>query len=148
MTTPKPFSPSSITFPCRSSRFFLPGLFLLATFFLQVSTAPAVWAEGNKKKADEPYALIFGTVWGPDNRPLYGVKVKIRRANEKKPRWELYSDHNGEFAQRVPAGQAEYMVRADLKGYKSKDGKQLQAGEEAHVHIEYDERADIGLHLK
>ena len=96
----------------------------------------------------KPYALIFGTVWTPDNRPLYGVKVKIRRANKKKAQWELYSDHNGEFAQRLPAGKADYLVWADLKGYKFPNGKQLQPGEEVKVHVEGDERVDIGLHLK
>ena len=95
----------------------------------------------------KPYALIFGTVWSPDNRPLYGVKIKIRRADQK-TRWELYSDHNGEFAQRLPPGRADYLVWADLKGYKPPAGKQLQPAKEVKVHIEGDERVDIGLHLK
>ena len=101
-----------------------------------------------EKKHDQPYALIFGTVWGPGDHPLYGVKVKIRRADQKEAKWELFSDHNGEFAQRVPVGPADYLVTADLKGYKSPDGKQLQAGQEVKVHIDNDERADLGLHLK
>jgi hypothetical protein len=90
----------------------------------------------------------FGTVWGPDNHPVYGIKIRIRRKDDKKPRWELYSDHSGEFAQRVPAGKADYLVWADLKGYKSSDNKQLRVGTEVTVHIENDERADIGLHLR
>ena len=77
-----------------------------------------------------------------------GVKVKIRRADQKKPEWELYSDHMGEFAQRLPAGKADYIVWADLKGYKSLNGKHLSPGEQVTVHIEGDERQDIGLHLK
>ena len=101
-----------------------------------------------KKPHEKPYALIFGTVWGPDDRPVYGVKVKVRRAREKKIRWELYSDHNGEFAVRLPAGREDYVVSADLKGFKSLPGKQLHAAQEARVHIENDERSDIGLHLK
>ena len=96
----------------------------------------------------KPYALIFGTVWGPDNRPIYGVHVKIRRADQKKAKWELYSDHQGEFAQRVPTGKADYIVWADLKGFKLLNGNKLQPGEEVTVHIEGDERQDIGLHLK
>ncbi|MFY9648070.1 MAG: carboxypeptidase-like regulatory domain-containing protein, partial [Terriglobales bacterium] len=95
----------------------------------------------------QPYALIFGTVWDPDGRPLYAVKVKIRRADEKKVRWELYSDHTGEFAQRVPVGKADYIVWADVKGYKLPSGKKLKPGSEVTVHIDDDERADIGLHL-
>jgi hypothetical protein len=99
----------------------------------------------------KPYALIFGTVWGPDDRPVYGVKVKIRRSDKKHAKWELYSNHQGEFAQRVPAGEATYIIWADakdLKNIKSSNGAQLQAGPEVTVHITGDERQDIGLHLK
>ena len=96
----------------------------------------------------KPYALIFGTVWGSNNRPVYGVRVKIRRADQKKSKWELYSNHQGEFAQRLPAGKADYIVWADLKGFKSMSGKELSPGEQVTVHIEGDERQDIGLHLK
>jgi hypothetical protein len=105
-------------------------------------------ASPQQQGTQKPYALIFGTVWGPDNRPLYGVKVKIRRAEQKKAKWELFSDHSGEFAQRLPAGKADYLVWADLKSYKSLTGKQLKQDAEVPVHIENDERADIGLHLK
>lgn len=101
-----------------------------------------------QKKSEQPYALIFGTVWGPDNRPVYGVKIKIQRTTGKKAHWELYSDHSGEFAQRVPAGRAEYLVTADLKGVKSITGNKLRLVEEPRVQIDNDERADIGLHLK
>jgi hypothetical protein len=96
-----------------------------------------------------PYALIYGTVWAPDGHVLYGVTVKIRRADDqdKKVRWELYSNHTGEFAQRVPAGKADYIVWADVKGYKLPSGKKLKPGQEVTVHIENDERADVGLHL-
>ena len=94
-----------------------------------------------------PYALIFGTVWDPDGHPLYGVKVKIRRAEEKKTRWEVYSNHTGEFAQRVPVGKADYIVWADVKGYKLPSGRKLKPGSEVTAHIESDERSDIGLHL-
>jgi hypothetical protein len=100
------------------------------------------------QRPDKPYALIFGTVWGPDDHPLYGVKVKIRRADQKKPHWELISDHHGEFAQRVPPGPADYLVSADLKGYKSPSGKELHQDAEVKVHIDNDEREDTGLHLK
>jgi hypothetical protein len=100
-----------------------------------------------KLKPKDPYALIIGTVWGPDNRPVYGVPVKIRRAQDKKAKWELTSDHAGEFAQRVPAGKADYIVWADLKGVKMTDGQAVHLAQEVTVHVEYDERVDIGLHL-
>lgn len=104
-------------------------------------------ARGGDSKKPKPYALIFGTVWDPDGHALYAVTVKIRRAGEKKTRWELQSNHTGEFAQRVPPGPGDYIVWADVKGYKLPDGKRLLAGPEVKVHIDGDERTDIGLHL-
>jgi hypothetical protein len=100
-----------------------------------------------KLKPTDPYALIFGTVWGPDDRPVYGVKILIRRSSDKKPKWDLYSDHRGEFALRVAAGKADYIVGANVKGVKTQDGHALHLEEEVPVHVEYDERVDIGLHL-
>jgi hypothetical protein len=122
-------------------------LFGSLIFAMCVGSVCPLAAKGGRPEPQQ-YALIFGTVWTPDNRPLYGVKVKIRRADKKKAQWESYSDHNGEFAQRLPAGPADYLVWADLKGYKFPHGKQLQPGEEVKVHVEGDERVDIGLHLK
>ena len=97
----------------------------------------------------KPYAVIAGTVWGPDDRPVYGVTVRIRRSTDKpkKIRWEVYSDHMGEFAQRVPAGEADYVLWADLKGVKAADGKPLRLAQEVTVHIYNEEREDTGLHL-
>jgi hypothetical protein len=115
------------------------GLFTLAPAILY--SAP--------QKPGQPYAVIFGTVWGPDNRPIYGVHVKIRRATDKpkKVRWDQYSDHSGEFAQHVPAGEADYILSADPKDLKLSDGTQLHLPEEVKVHIYNDEREDTGLHL-
>jgi hypothetical protein len=133
--------PRRLLSPLSRLRLFL--LVLVVVGLMAAAPAPS-HAEDPRK----PYALIFGTVWGPDDRPVYGVKIKIRRADQKHAKWELYSDHRGEFAQRVPAGKADYVVRADSKGVKSLNGKQLHPGDEVTVHIESEERADIGLHLK
>lgn len=119
---------------------------LVAPLFLALNLAPVAGAASHSETPQKPYALIFGTVWGPNARPVYGVKLKIRRQNEKKARWEAYSDHHGEFAQRVPAGKADYVISADLKGMKTQDGAPLHA-EEVHIHIENDERVDTGVHL-
>jgi hypothetical protein len=120
---------------------------LLLTAFFTLSTALPAPAASKQPKGEKPYALIFGTVWGPDDRPVYGIKVKIRRARDKKPKWELYSDHNGEFAQRVPAGEADYILSTDLKGVKLSDGSRLYLPKEVTVHVYNDEREDTGLHL-
>jgi hypothetical protein len=121
---------------------------LLLVILPQLFSAPAHSAASQKRlKANEPYALIFGTVWGPDDHPVFGVLVKIRRTQDKKAKWELSSDHHGEFAQRLPAGEADYVVWADLKGVKTADGKSLRLVQEVPVHVDNDERVDIGLHL-
>jgi hypothetical protein len=98
-------------------------------------------------KGKTNYAVIAGTVWGPNDHPVYGVPVKIRRAKDKKPKWEVYSDHMGEFAQRVPTGESDYILTADLKGFKTTDGRPLRLVKEVTVHIYNDEREDTGLHL-
>ena len=99
---------------------------------------PAVLAV--EKRSSKSYALIFGTVYTPDNRPAYGVRVKIRRSDHTKAQWELYSDHQGEFAQRVPAGTADYIVWAEPSG-------KHMPQPEAKVHVQNDERVDVGVHL-
>src|SRR5438270_5908862 len=80
----------------------LAALLLLPTLCSQDALLTAQNSKG------KPYALIVGTVWGPDDRPVYGVKVKIRRTTDKpnKVRWEVYSDHQGELGQCLPAGEA------------------------------------------
>ena len=67
----------------------------------------------SSQSAQKDYALIYGTVWGPDDRPVAGIPVSIRRSGDKKPKWQLTSDNRGEFAQRVPAGEDDYIVEAD-----------------------------------
>lgn len=121
---------------------------LFSSLFLFSLCATPVSAASDPGNKEKPYALIFGTVWGPDDRPVYGVRVLVRRSDKHKPQWTLYSNHLGEFAQRVPAGRADYIVWADLNGYKSLDGGKLSPGDPATVHVEYDERVDTGLHLK
>ena len=98
----------------------------------------AAWARESPKK---DYALIYGTVWGPDDRPVPGVPISIRKTNDKKARWQLVSNSQGEFAQRVPAGAQDYVVRAEIKSTTD------QARPELKVHIDNDERQDISLHL-
>jgi hypothetical protein len=119
----------------------LSALLLLPSFQSQDGLLSA------QKSKQKPYALIAGTVWGPDDHPVYGVLVKIRRAKDKKPKWEVYSDHHGEFAQRVPTGENDYILTADLKNFKPADGKPLHLLQDVTVHIYSDEREDIGLHL-
>jgi hypothetical protein len=98
----------------------------------------AALAAGESKP--KPYALIFGTVFNSEQHAVAGVKVKIRRATDKKAKWELISDRRGEFAQRLPAEPMDYVVWADLKD------RQAAHKTEVKVHIEKEERQDIALH--
>jgi hypothetical protein len=129
---------------CPAARLFLG--FLLLVFLLPFFSPQTDLLAASKPKG-KPYAVIAGTVWGPDDHPVYGVTVKIRRPKDKKAKWEVYSDHMGEFAQRVPAGESDYILWADLKGFKPADGKPLRLVQEVTVHIYNDEREDTGLHL-
>ena len=70
-----------------------------------------------------------------------GIPIKIRKAGEKKWKWELTSDNRGEFAQRVPVGGQDYVIQADIKVAKG------QAKPETTVHIDDNERKDVSLHL-
>ncbi len=120
----------------------------------QAQDAPQEAPKEAPKKADTPspykrapYAVIFGTVWDPDNHAIYGVHVQLRRTGEKKVRWEAYSDHRGEFAFRVPPGKADYELAADPKSLKMMKNKHLSNLSPVKVHVEYDEQVDTGLHL-
>lgn len=131
----------------RSAQYSRRSFNLLILLALFLTSCGILQAEKSKPKAKD-YALIFGTVWGPDDRPVYGVLVKIRRASDKKAKWQVYSNRLGEFEQAVPVGKQDYVIWADLKGYKSPLYKHLQPGPEVTVHIESNERADTGVHLK
>jgi hypothetical protein len=106
-----------------------------------------------KRKAEKPYALIFGTAYGPDDRPLYGVKITIRPQTKKHPSWDLMSDHRGEFAQRIPPGPADYLVHGEAEyaplgdDGKPQLSKKKRLKGEAKVHVESEERLDISVHL-
>jgi hypothetical protein len=116
--------------------------------FLVADVAGPPCTRAGEPEKEKPYALIFGTVWDPDGHAIYGVRVKIRRADQKKAHWELYSNHAGEFAQRLPPEKTDYVVWADLKDYKLPSGKHLKGGSEVTVHIEdIAVRYEIGLHL-
>lgn len=114
--------------------------------FLFLTTS--VLLEARERPKPKDYAIIFGTVWSPDDLPVPDIKVKIRKASEKKARWELYSNRRGEFEQRVPVGPGDYVIWVETKGYKLPNGKHLQASPMVTVHVDNDEREDTGVHLK
>jgi hypothetical protein len=119
----------------------------------QPQTSEKQTAEKKGKVKEKPYALIFGTAYGPDDRPLYGVKITIRPREKKHPNWELISDHRGEFAQRVPPGSGDYLIHGEAEyAPLGNDGKpQLSKKKrlkgDAKVHVEGEERLDMSVHL-
>jgi hypothetical protein len=125
------------------------GTVLVALIVFLLSNA--VYA-GKDQKLEKNYGLIFGTAYGPDDHPLYGVKVEVHPLGKKSPHWELFSDHRGEFAQRVPPGPADYVVNGTAEAVPVEDGapkthKKTKLKAEVKVHIEREERQDISLHL-
>jgi len=117
------------------------AVFVLLVLGASLAGARSAWPPQSSPAARKDYALIYGTVWGPDDHPVAGVPIKIRRTSDKKAKWELVSDHNGEFAQRVPIGTYDYVIEADIKMPKGQPKPQTTA------HIDNNERTDVGLHL-
>jgi len=117
-----------------------------ASLFLLLPARAPLYGRDRPKPPD--YALIIGTVWGPDDRPIYGIAVNIRRTDQKKPKWRVYSDHHGVFAQRVPVGKADYEIWAETRKVKLLNGKHLQPSPRVTVHVDNNERVDTGLHLQ
>jgi len=60
--------------------------------------------------------LIIGTVFDPKGYAFPGVELRVRRTNEKKYRWESYTNSRGEFAVRVPQG-TDYEMVIRAKGF-------------------------------
>jgi hypothetical protein len=89
------------------------------------ATQPAASDSSSGKKAKHSHAddlVIRGTVFNERGLALPGVKLRIRRSDQKKSRWETYSNSRGEFAVRVPKG-PDYEIAAESKGF----AKQSQA---------------------
>lgn len=118
-----------------------------------LATTNLVATNKDKPQKEKPYALIFGTAYGPDDRPLYGVKITVRRREKKHPNWALISDHRGEFAQRVPPGPGDYTIQGEAEyAPAGEDGRpqlsrKMKLKGEIRVHVDNEERRDISLHL-
>jgi len=82
------------------------------------SQAPTVSTSrpSKKKYSHANDFLIRGTVFTEKALSFPGVQLRIRRAGEKRFRWESYTDSRGEFAVRVPQG-SDYEIVVRAKGY-------------------------------
>ena len=83
--------------------------------------APQPAPESSSKQPKQKYShahdfLIIGTVFDAKGFAFPGVELKIRRRNEKKYRWDSYTNSRGEFAVRVPQG-SDYEMLVRAKGF-------------------------------
>jgi hypothetical protein len=88
-------------------------------------TQPAPSDSSSSRKSKHSHAddlVIRGTVFNERGLALQGVKLRIRRSDQKKSHWETYTNFRGEFAVRVPKG-PDYEIAAESKGF----AKQSQA---------------------
>ena len=102
-------------------------------------TASGMAADGaqRKKGIHQEDFLVFGTVFTQQGLVLPGAEVRVRRAGERKTRWEARSDRRGEFAVRVPRG-AEYGLSVRAAGYQEQTQK---------IDAKTGNRADLVLRL-
>ncbi len=71
---------------------------------------------GKQKYSHANDFLIHGTVFTDKALSFPGVQLRIRKAGEKKFRWESHTNSRGEFAVRVPQG-SEYVMVVRAKGF-------------------------------
>lgn len=60
--------------------------------------------------------LILGTVFTDKGYAFPGIEIRVRRASEKKFRWDSFANSRGEFALRVPKG-TDYEMLVHAKGF-------------------------------
>ena len=82
----------------------------------QQTPAAAPGKPGKQKYSHVNDFLIHGTVFTDKAFSFPGVQLRIRKAGEKKFRWESYTNSRGEFAVRVPQG-SEYVMVVRAKGF-------------------------------
>jgi hypothetical protein len=113
-----PFSPAS-HLTCMWRKALLLALACLVGA-LSAPSAPASAQSSNKSHAHD--FVIFATVFTSQGYALPGARVRVRRADEKKFRWEAMSDHQGELGIRVPQD-AEYELAVEARGFQSQTRK-------------------------
>jgi len=82
--------------------------------------APSTESSSKQSPSNSSHAddfLVRGTVFTQEGFALPGAELRIRRASEKKFRWDAASNSRGEFAVRVKMG-ADYEVVVRAKGYQ------------------------------
>lgn len=83
------------------------------------SSSPATESSSTSKnkRSHANELLLRGTVFNEHGLAMRQVRLSIRRAGQKKSRWETYTNSRGEFAIRVPPG-SDYEMQAESKGFE------------------------------
>ena len=92
---------------------------------LGVVSAPAMPGAAQASSNSKTHAhdfVIFASVFTDHGYALPGARVRVRRTDEKKFRWEAVSDRQGELGIRVKQG-AEYELTIEARGFKPQTRK-------------------------
>ena len=88
-----------------------------------VFSDPAARASAQSSSSSHAHDfVIFATVFTAKGFALPGVRVRVRRVDEKKFRWEAMSDRRGELGIRVQQG-AEYELTIEARGFQPQTRK-------------------------
>ena len=105
-----------------------PGSKLVGSKFAVLLVCGLLSSAAGKKP--EPYAVVAGTVFREDGFSLAGASVTLLPKDAPKgKKLEAVSDARGEFAFRVPAGAAVYVVKAARKGFQPAEKEAAVSGE-------------------
>ena len=116
------------------------GVKLLAAFLLTA----ALFAAGDQKPRQSPYALLVGTVFREPGFALPGAEIVLvpdpaKSATLKLKTQHASSDSRGEFAVRVPPASGEWKISVKAAGFGSQEKSVTVVGEE---------RLDVYFELK
>jgi Carboxypeptidase regulatory-like domain len=90
-----------------------------ATFAVVALLCGAAFLQAASKKKDrEAVAVVVGTVFMSGGHSLPGAKVEAVAQGDPKVKGSAFSDAQGDFAIRVPAGNATYLLTASAKGFQ------------------------------
>jgi len=112
---------------------------LLAVLGLLARPAEAAKGDRRKKTSAANPAVIAGSVFRENGFSVRGARVVIVNTARPKEKKEATTDLQGEFAVRIPAGQATYTVEVSADGF---------APGRKSVVISGDERVDVTFHLE
>ena len=115
-----------------------PALAILLAVLVLLGLGEAAKGDRRKKASPANPAVIAGSVFQESGFSLRGARVVIVNAARPKEKKETTTDVQGEFAVRIPAGQATYTVEVSADGF---------APGRKSVVISGDERVDLSFRL-